>query len=316
MTTALGFAAGASLPLLAGALVGVFWCPPRRLIAVALAFAAGALISAVSFELFQESYNAGGALRAGLGFAAGATVFVVTDALLDRVTAANPTGFALLAGVTLDGVPENVALGVSLNAAGSLALLVAVFASNFPEALAGAVSMQEQGRARGAVVALWGGATLLLGVAVVVGPEPVRVQDRDVGQRQRGGQCPEQRASATPASATVSAHLSRVNAAAALIQSSPGSASGLRVCLHQRTGYPAVGTDFAPTRSLPAPQPQEDPAWSPQLASLIVAATQSGNFTRLDRPSSPIRRNILSENTAQNGKKSQFDTKFLTQKCS
>ncbi|MGH3801209.1 MAG: ZIP family metal transporter [Pseudonocardiaceae bacterium] len=169
MTTALGFAAGASLPLLAGAIVGVFWCPPRRLIAVALAFAAGALISAVSFELFQESYNAGGALRAGLGFAAGATVFVVTDALLDRVTAANPTGFALLAGVTLDGVPENVALGVSLNAAGSLALLVAVFASNFPEALAGAVSMQEQGRSRGAVVALWGGATLLLGVAVVVG---------------------------------------------------------------------------------------------------------------------------------------------------
>ena len=68
-------------------------------------------ISAVSFELFQESYSGGGALRAGLGFAAGATVFVVVDALLDRVTAANPTGFALLAGVTLDGVPENVALG-------------------------------------------------------------------------------------------------------------------------------------------------------------------------------------------------------------
>lgn len=169
MTTTLGFAAGASLPLLAGAIAGVLWRPPQRLVAVALAFAAGALISAVSFELFQESYSAGGALRAGLGFAAGATVFVVVDTLLDRVTAANPTGFALLAGVTLDGVPENVALGVSLNAAGSLALLVAVFASNFPEALAGAVSMHEQERSRGAVVALWGGATLLLGAAVVVG---------------------------------------------------------------------------------------------------------------------------------------------------
>lgn len=169
MLTTLGFAAGASLPLLVGAIVGVFWRPPRRLVAVALAFAAGALISAVSFELFEESYDAGGALRAGLGFAAGATVFVVADELLDRVTAANPTGLVLLAGVTLDGVPENVALGVTLNAAGSLALLVAIFASNFPEALAGAVSMQEQGLSRGAVVALWAGATLLLGAAVVVG---------------------------------------------------------------------------------------------------------------------------------------------------
>ncbi|MGH3902553.1 MAG: ZIP family metal transporter [Pseudonocardiaceae bacterium] len=137
----------------------MLWRPPRRLVAVALAFAAGALISTVSFELFEESYNSGGAWRAGLGFAAGATVFAVTDALLDRITAANPTGLALLAGVTLDGVPENVALGVSLNAAGSVALLVAVFASNFPEALAGAVSMRQQGWPRGSVVALWGGAT-------------------------------------------------------------------------------------------------------------------------------------------------------------
>jgi len=169
MLTTLGFTAGASLPLLAGAVAGLLWHPPRRLVAVALAFAAGALISAVSFDLFEESYTSGGALRTGLGFAAGAAVFVVSDALLDRVTAANPTGFALLAGVTLDGIPENTALSVSLNTGGSLALLVAVFASNFPEALAGAMSMRQQGLSRGAVVALWAGATVLLGAAVLVG---------------------------------------------------------------------------------------------------------------------------------------------------
>ncbi|MGH3788967.1 MAG: ZIP family metal transporter [Pseudonocardiaceae bacterium] len=169
MLTTLVFAAGASLPLLAGAVVGVLWRPPRRLVAVALAFAAGALIAAVSFELFEESYTSGGPLRTGLGFAAGAAVFVVLDALLDRITAANPTGLTLLAAVTLDGVPENTALGVSLNTAGSVALLVAVFASNFPEALAGSVSMQKQGLSRGTIVALWAGATVLLGAAVVAG---------------------------------------------------------------------------------------------------------------------------------------------------
>lgn len=169
MVKTLLFAAGASLPLLAGAVVGSYWTPPRRLVAVALAFATGALISAVSFELFADSYRQGGALRAGLGLAAGAVVFVAVDTLLDRVTAKNPTGFALLAGVTLDGIPENTALGVSLTSAGSLALLVAVFASNFPEALAGAVSMRDQGNGRLRVIALWAGATVLLAAAVVVG---------------------------------------------------------------------------------------------------------------------------------------------------
>lgn len=55
------FAAGASLPLTLGALLGVVWKPPRSVLAVALAFATGALISAVAFELFEESYRAGGA---------------------------------------------------------------------------------------------------------------------------------------------------------------------------------------------------------------------------------------------------------------
>lgn len=165
----LGFAAGASLPLLIGAVVGVTWRPPRRWVAVALAFATGALISALSFELFAESYRGGGALRAGLAFAAGAAVFVVLDALLDRVTAGNPTGLALLAAVTLDGVPENTALGVTLNAGSSVALLVAVFASNFPEALAGAASMREQGRSRRTIIGVWAGATGLLAAAVLAG---------------------------------------------------------------------------------------------------------------------------------------------------
>lgn len=169
MLKTLLFAAGASLPLLAGGILGAYWRPPRRLVAVALAFATGALISAVSFELFEESYRQGGPLRAGLAFAAGAITFVAIDTLLDRVAAGNPTGLALLAAVTLDGVPENTALGVSLTATGSVALLAAVFASNFPEALAGAVSMREQDRSRFEVIGLWAGATALLAAAVVVG---------------------------------------------------------------------------------------------------------------------------------------------------
>lgn len=163
------YALGASLPLAAGAALGVRWRPPHALVASALAFAAGALIASVAFELFQPSFEQGGPWRSGISFAAGAATFVAADYWLDRSTAGTTAGWALLAGVTLDGIPENAALGVSLSDAGSVALLVAVFASNFPEALAGAITMQDNGRSDRAIVALWCGATVLLAAAVLLG---------------------------------------------------------------------------------------------------------------------------------------------------
>jgi len=58
--------------------------PSPRLVAVALALASGAPITAVSFDLFSESYKQGGTFAAGLGLLAGAAAFVVADSLLDR----------------------------------------------------------------------------------------------------------------------------------------------------------------------------------------------------------------------------------------
>ena len=65
----------------------------------------------------------------------GAAAFVVADEALDRYIAGADSGvsaFALLAAVTLDGIPENMALGVSLletSGGGTLTLLVAIFLS-------------------------------------------------------------------------------------------------------------------------------------------------------------------------------------------
>jgi zinc transporter, ZIP family len=96
--------------------------------------------------------------------------------------ASQGVGLALLAAVTLDGVPENLALGVSLageeaTGGGSLALLVAIFASNFPEALVGAVAMRSQGRSVGYVVGLWAATAALLTVAVVVGRQALAMAE-------------------------------------------------------------------------------------------------------------------------------------------
>jgi ZIP family zinc transporter len=120
------------------------------LVAVALAFASGSLITALATDLFVEPFRAGGTLFAGFGLLAGAATFVVADGLLDRYiqgAGGSVSGFAILAGVILDGIPENIALGVSVlqtSWTGALALLVAIFASNLLEALGGAVSMRDK----------------------------------------------------------------------------------------------------------------------------------------------------------------------------
>ena len=140
---------------------------------MALAFASGALITALAFDLFEESFNRGGAWLSGIGLLVGAAAFVAADELLDRHiegAGGGVSGFAILAAVTLDGIPENMALGVSLlHEAGSLALLVAIFASNLPEALGGAVGMRDQGRSEGSVILLWTATAVLLTAAVVIG---------------------------------------------------------------------------------------------------------------------------------------------------
>lgn len=139
MLTAVLFGLAASSALVIGALVGTRWSPPKQVTGVLLAFASGALISALAFELFEESFTMGGPVRAGLGLLAGAATFVATDTALDRYVSGRSgpeqrevvasgvrsgVGLALLAAVTLDGVPENLALGVSLVSGASLTLLV------------------------------------------------------------------------------------------------------------------------------------------------------------------------------------------------
>ncbi|HLL68293.1 MAG TPA: ZIP family zinc transporter [Micromonosporaceae bacterium] len=198
MVRAAVFGVIASSALIIGAVLGVWIRLPQRLLAMLLAFAAGSLITALAFELFEDSYEQGGAIAAGVGFAAGAVVFTVISAWLDRrveravdqagsakvdtnaasterTVSASATGsaagLALLAAVTLDGVPENLALGVSLGEAGTggLVLLVAIFLSNLPESLVGAASMREQGRSTAFVIGTWAIAAVLLAGAVVLG---------------------------------------------------------------------------------------------------------------------------------------------------
>jgi ZIP family zinc transporter len=202
MAAATLFGAVASSALVLGALLGTRVRMPKRVLASMLAFASGALITALAFELFEDAYEQGGIWRSALGLLVGAVVFTLLSWRLDRLaegrreedhgsekldtdapasdTTASPAsvtggaGLALLAAVTLDGVPENIALGVSVGeGTGGLALLVAIFVSNFPEALVGSASMREQGRSDAYVLGMWTAGGLLLVAAVLLGAGPL-----------------------------------------------------------------------------------------------------------------------------------------------
>jgi ZIP family zinc transporter len=209
--TSLLFGVVASGALVLGGFIGVRFQLPKRVLAIILSFAAGALITALTFELFEDAYQRGGIVRAALGLVTGAVVFTVLSALLDRwaqpgsqaipadefkgsakldtdaAAAEKPpspastrgaAGLALLAAATLDGVPENIALGVSLGeGTGGLALLAAIFVSNLPEALVGAASMRSQGRSGRSIMVLWSVCAALLVVAVVLGAGPLSGSD-------------------------------------------------------------------------------------------------------------------------------------------
>lgn len=133
MTQTVVFAVVSAGSILLGATLGAYWRMPKSVQGALLAFAGGALVTALAFELFRPAERDAGLVTAALALVAGAAVFIVVDLVLDRRFGGREAlGLALVAAVTLDGVPENLALGVTLADEGSYALLVAIVASNLP----------------------------------------------------------------------------------------------------------------------------------------------------------------------------------------
>jgi zinc transporter, ZIP family len=142
--------------LVIGAALGCFRTPPKRLTAGMLAFASGALVVAVAFELFEPAHRHAGLARASAALLVGAAAFIAVDLLIQRRAGAEAGGLALVAAVTLDGVPENLALGVGLAESGSYALLASIVVSNLPEAFGGAAQMRESGASSAQVLSIGG----------------------------------------------------------------------------------------------------------------------------------------------------------------
>jgi zinc transporter, ZIP family len=174
MLSALLWGAVAASSLVIGAVLGVVRRWDHRLIGAVLGFGAGALISGVSFELVEEGLRAAGGVPVALGLAAGALVFFFGDRAVERMggrSGGAAAGFPLLLGALLDGIPEQVVLGIGL-AAGegvSVALLVAIFVSNLPESIGSATDMRAAGRESRVIVLGWAVVAVVCTLATVGG---------------------------------------------------------------------------------------------------------------------------------------------------
>jgi ZIP family zinc transporter len=175
-----GLLAGSSV-LLGGILA--LWVPiSDRALGLVMGFGSGVLLSAVAYELVAEaSTTADQGMSVALGLFAGCGTFVAGDALVDRMggarrksiatQAAPAAGLPIVLGIVLDGVPEQIVIGLGLVGGGAIsaAMVVAVFLSNLPEAIAATAGLTASGWSRGRVLALWAGLTLVSGLATLAG---------------------------------------------------------------------------------------------------------------------------------------------------
>jgi len=178
-----GFVGG--FALLVGAFLGLTFTTTKRTIGLIMGFGAGVLISSVAFELTEDAFEVGGANAVAIGLALGALTFFAGDWLVDargadrrkspsrQTTQEEDDGSAsaLVIGALLDGIPESIAIGVSLLSGSGvgIAMVVAVFLSNIPESLSAATGMRAAGRSTTYIYGLWTAVALVSALASALG---------------------------------------------------------------------------------------------------------------------------------------------------
>jgi zinc transporter, ZIP family len=182
MGAALGWGLFAGSSLILGGALAIVLPIRERLLGLIMAFGAGVLISAVSYELVAEAFEtSAGSGSLALGLSAGSVTFFVGDSLVDRMggegrkqmhrTAGAGSALAIVLGIVLDGVPESAVIGLGLieGTGVSVAVIAAVFLSNLPEAIAATTGLLSGGWKRGRIMGLWALVTLVCGLASLLG---------------------------------------------------------------------------------------------------------------------------------------------------
>lgn len=171
--------------LLMGSFIGYFVNVSQKTIALVMAFGAGVLVSVLSFELMEEALEKGGFAATAIGFMSGGVIYTIANYILSKKGAKHRkrsghqqpgeedsgSGLALAVGAVLDGLPEAIAIGISMIEGGavSVATVTAIFISNIPEGLSSSCGMKKSGRSKAFIFGTWTLIALLTSIAAVSG---------------------------------------------------------------------------------------------------------------------------------------------------
>jgi ZIP family zinc transporter len=180
--------------VVAGAVAAAVLRLPPRGAALVSSFAGGVLLAAVAFELVPDADERAGLWMTAVGLLAGTLIYVGADTWLSRNeemkamrrsvhaaaagrqldrslgTGELARGETIAAGLVVDGVPESIALGLTV-AEGEvgLALLAGILVGNIVEAYGAAQPIIAGGRSKRFTLVLLAGIGATLAVATVLG---------------------------------------------------------------------------------------------------------------------------------------------------
>ncbi len=157
------------LALVLGAFFALVFKLNKKTIAGIMAFGSGALICALTFGLMESAFGHGGFDAIIIGFVLGGLAFIAGDYLIHLLggrkhkahqhtsSKYDTSGEAITLGAILDGLPESIALGISIFASQGLGLLmvVAISLSNFPEGVSSVPGLTKEGFSRQKIIITW-----------------------------------------------------------------------------------------------------------------------------------------------------------------
>lgn len=168
------------LPLTFGAFLGSYFQWKEKYIGTIAAFGGGALIAALTFGLMEEAYILGGLQNAIIGFIAGGVIYILIDLIIIRVggrgykrgyESQNRTGWGMVLGAVLDGIPESIALGIVFltNKAIGLLVLAGIMIANFAEATSSGYDLKKIYKNNWLIWAIWLAISILVFIFYVIG---------------------------------------------------------------------------------------------------------------------------------------------------